>query len=70
MKTQQAIEHFDGINKLAAVLNIKAPSIYDWGDEPPPLRQLQIEQITCGELKASNDVFGKPTQRALKVQKS
>jgi hypothetical protein len=56
MKTSDAISHFKTKAALAAALGIKAPSIYDWGDEVPIGRQFQIELITDGALKATRPV--------------
>ena len=58
MLKKDAIDHFGGQAELARALNIKTQSITDWGDCVPPLRQIQIEKITHGALKASPDVFG------------
>jgi DNA-binding transcriptional regulator YdaS (Cro superfamily) len=53
MKTSEAIAHYSG-NKsaLARALGIDQSSVYDWGEFPPPARQLQLERITDGGLKA------------------
>ena len=61
MKTQEAIHFFGTQAALARALGIKAPSIADWGENVPPLRQLQLERITNGELTASPDVFAPRT---------
>lgn len=56
--TSQALAHFgDSKQALADALGIKVPSVYEWGEYPPPLRQIQLEQITGGALKAEPDVF-------------
>jgi DNA-binding transcriptional regulator YdaS (Cro superfamily) len=52
VKTEDAIKYFRTRARLAGALGIKPPSISEWKDEPPPLRQLQLERITNGELKA------------------
>lgn len=52
MKTQDAIEHFGGIPELAAALGVTIPAIYQWKETPPGGRQLQIERVTKGKLKA------------------
>lgn len=63
VKTKDVFKHFDGKAKTAAALGIAVPSVYVWGIYPPPLRQLQIESITAGELKAEAacDKFRVPT---------
>lgn len=65
MKTEDCIKHFDASKaKLAAALGIEAPSVYTWGEYPPPLRQLQIEIITEGKLKAEPDCVPRPQREA------
>jgi hypothetical protein len=42
--------------KLAEALGIKSQgSVAAWDEYPPPLRQLQIEALTRGQLKAEPD---------------
>ena len=55
VKTSDCIEHYRSKSGVAAALGIAAPSIYCWGDYPPPLRQLQIEGMTGGLLRAEPD---------------
>ncbi len=57
MRTTEAIKHFGSRAELAKALGIEAPSIYSWGREPPPLRQLQIERMTGGALKARTGIL-------------
>lgn len=52
MKTTEAISHYGSTYAVAAALGIKQPSVMGWGESPPPLRQLQIEALTQGALKA------------------
>ena len=53
MKTEQAVSHFGSQMKLAAALGIDQSTISgSWREYPPPLRQLQIEALTGGELRA------------------
>lgn len=52
MLTQTAIDHFKGVGPLADALGISAPAVSQWGDYPPDKRQLQLERITDGSLKA------------------
>lgn len=54
MKTSEAIEFFGGISALARALNIKPPSIHDWGEYPPIARQFHIQVVTKGKLKADD----------------
>ena len=65
MRTQEAVDHFGSQAALAKALGIKQQSVADWGDEVPPLRQLQIEKITNGELRANPRILaGAPQQAA------
>ena len=52
MKTQTAIDHFKGRDKLAAALGIDRSATHHWGEEVPELRQYQIQVVTKGALKA------------------
>ena len=61
MKTTDAIKYFGTQAKLGAAIGLKQHSVSGWGDLPPPLRQLQIEHITNGALKAHKGIM--PRQR-------
>lgn len=52
MRTAQVIEHFKSQAATARALGIKQPSVATWGEYPPDNRQIQIERITSGKLKA------------------
>lgn len=52
MTTDDAVKHYGTQQKLADALGIKQGSVAGWGDFPPALRQLQLQQITKGKLKA------------------
>ncbi len=41
--------------ELAEMLNVTQGSISLWGEFPPALRQLQIERLTFGALRAEPD---------------
>jgi hypothetical protein len=73
MLTKQAIEFFKTQKGLAEALTkaghkISQPSIALWKNYPPDVRQLQIERITDGALKAEPEcrarVLGLPLQRS------
>jgi hypothetical protein len=56
MTKDQAVAEFGTQVKLAEALGIKSQgSVAAWGEYPPPLRQLQIEALTGGKLKAEPD---------------
>jgi DNA-binding transcriptional regulator YdaS (Cro superfamily) len=57
VKTADAVLYFGSKAKLAEQLGISPGALSQWGEEVPPLRQLQIERITGGRLAASPDVF-------------
>jgi hypothetical protein len=58
MRTSEALQFYgDDRRALAEALDIKVPSTYEWGEFPPPLRQIQLEQVTGGALKAEPNVF-------------
>ena len=52
MHTKTAVNHFGSQKALAEALGITQPSVAEWGEFPPPLRQIQIQAVTCGELEA------------------
>lgn len=63
MTTSEAVKFFKTGAALAAALKIRQPSIYGWGDFPPLLRQLQIEHLTKGKLKAEKIKAPTPSAR-------
>lgn len=66
MNYEQVISHFGSQAAVAKALGITQPSISDWNRSGsiPQLRQLQIEQVTDGALKADELNFAsrKPDQ--------
>lgn len=52
MRTEAAIKHFGGRSALAKALGINPASTHSWGETVPKLRQLQLEMLTGGKLKA------------------
>lgn len=62
MLTQTAIEHFGSQTALAAALGIGQSSVAEWGKHPPPLRQMQIEYVSGGRLKAEKYVLPQRTK--------
>lgn len=56
MTKDEAIAEFGTQVKLAEALGMKSQgSVSLWGEHPPPLRQLQIESLTRGRLRAESD---------------
>jgi transcriptional repressor of cell division inhibition gene dicB len=52
MTTAEAIKHYGTQTKLADALGISQSSVSEWREHPPALRQLQLQQLTRGRLKA------------------
>lgn len=53
MKTKDAIEYFGTAVSLRERLGMTSSgAVSHWGEYPPDNRQLQIERITLGALKA------------------
>lgn len=52
MKTLHVIAHYGTQIAVADALGVSQASISKWGEFPPDNRQLQIERITLGALKA------------------
>ena len=52
MKTQEAIDYYGSIKKLADALGIWPQTIYTWGETPTMARQYELEVKTGGKLKA------------------
>lgn len=56
MTKDQAIKALGGTQAaLATALGMTQGSVSLWGEFPPPMRQLQIEAMTRGELRAESD---------------
>lgn len=54
MKTTEAIAWFGSRKKMADALGIWPHATYRWGENPPMLRQFEIERLSDNELKAEN----------------
>lgn len=52
MTKDQVISHFGGVNAAARALGLSQPSVTNWRDPLPVLRQLEIETLTRGALRA------------------
>lgn len=52
MLKEEAIKHYGSQSALARALGIAQASVAGWSEYPPDGRQLQIEKITKGKLKA------------------
>lgn len=52
MTKDQAVKHYGTQVLLAKALGMSQGSISLWGEHPPELRQLQLEALTAGKLRA------------------
>lgn len=52
MLTAEAVAYFKTQKGVADALGMTQSSVAEWKEYPPPARQLQLELITKGELKA------------------
>lgn len=59
MRTQEVIEFFGSQSEAARRLGIKQPSIANWDEYPPHDRQLQIQAVTGGALRAEPEAVDK-----------
>jgi hypothetical protein len=59
MTKQEAIDFFGTQVALARALDITQSSVAEWGVYPPEPRQLQLQRVTGGQLRAEADVLAK-----------
>jgi hypothetical protein len=70
MTKDQAVKHFGTQVLLAKALGMSQGSISLWKEYPPELRQLQLEALTAGKLRAEPECdkyrapAGKPRAKA------
>ena len=57
MKTEAVFQHFGTQQASADALCMAQSSVAGWGEYPPDARQLLIERITLGALKAEPGCF-------------
>lgn len=57
MKTSEVTAYYGTQTKAAKALGIDQSSISDWKEFPPDRRQMQIERLTGGALKAEPGCF-------------
>ena len=57
MTLDQCLAHYGSHAEIARALGIKAPSIYGWTRGVPPLRQIQLEHVSGGALKADAGII-------------
>jgi len=54
MTKQEVIKHFGNAANVARALDISRAAVSSWPEDIPLLRQLQLEKLTKGKLKADN----------------
>lgn len=59
MKKKDVVKHFGSATNVAKALGIAPSSVSEWGEDIPDLRAFQIERITNGKLKVTEQVFKK-----------
>jgi len=65
MTKGQALKYFRTQAALGAALGIGQTTVSMWGQYPPALRQIQIERLTKGKLKAEPSCYNpKATETA------
>lgn len=57
MKKTEVLNHFKGVSKVAEALGISPGAVSQWPESVPALRQLQLQAITGGALKASEEAM-------------
>ena len=55
MKTNDAIRAFGSTRQLAAALGLSVQAIYQWGEDVPPLRAYQINDLLANRAKPDNN---------------
>lgn len=59
MTFDQIIQHFGNQTAAARALGLTQGAVHQWkGKRIPPFRQLQIQRLTKGKLKAEENVLG------------
>jgi hypothetical protein len=59
MKTSEVIEFYGSQSAVAEALGIKQPSVANWDEFPPHYRQIQIQAISGGKLRAEPEAIDK-----------
>lgn len=58
MKTSEVIEFYGSQTAVGEALGIYQSSVAEWGEEPPDLRQIQLESLSGHKLKANPKCYG------------
>lgn len=62
MKKADVLAHFRGGSRVAKALGISPGAVSQWPEIVPLFRQLQLEELSGGELKASEEA--RPSRNA------
>ena len=55
MRYDDIVKHFGGVTQAAKALGMTRQGVYNWRTQPIPYpRQLLIQQVSRGRLKATN----------------
>lgn len=57
MTKSDAVKFFGSQAELASALGITQPSVAEWPEQVPKLRQIQLERITKGKLQADPECY-------------
>jgi DNA-binding transcriptional regulator YdaS (Cro superfamily) len=64
MDMAKIVDWYGSKAAVARALGISAVAVTRWKDEVPPLRQLQLERMTKGALRADDSILDRPRQVA------
>lgn len=64
MTYDQSIKFFGTQSEMARALGVEPPSVYEWKNGIPLVRQYQIELATKGKLKADVPALRKNQKKA------
>lgn len=64
MRKEEAVNFYGSQSALARALGIAQASVAGWGEYPPGVRQLQLEALTGGTLKAEPKWTLQPEKKA------
>lgn len=57
MNRSEALNYYKTQTALAEALGIGQSSVAEWGEDIPPLRQIQLERLTLGALRADPECW-------------
>lgn len=63
MDMGKVVEWYGSKAAVARALGVSAVAVTRWKDDIPPLRQLQLERMTKGALRADDSILDRPAQK-------